>query len=236
MTRQNPAFAASVGVSHERQAIVAGDPSTVMEGVENADIYRNLAHHQQQESWFARDLVVVLQEWAERINVEFKLHIPQITIRVDVLKRSCFGHFRYGHNGFGLRGEVAINARYLNNRPGWQVLGTLLHELLHAWQQAHGTPGKGNYHNYEFRNKALMYGLVIDRDGHTRYLEDSAFTALLRRHGVHVPPLEILSAPPSRERGESKLKKWSCKCTNVRCAKELKARCLACGHEFHRAI
>lgn len=236
MTRLNPGFAAIDGSAHEIKAITAVDRSTLVESIENGDIYSSLAHHQQQEGWFARDLIVVLQEWAERFDIEFKLNVPEIAIRVDVLKRSCFGHFRYGHNGFGLRGEVAINARYLNSCPDWQILGTLLHELLHAWQQAHGTPGKGNYHNHEFRNRSLMYGLVVDRDGHTRYLEDSAFTALLRCHGVRVPPLEVLSAPPPRERGESKLKKWSCGCTNVRCAKELKARCLACGREFQRAI
>ena len=61
-----------------------------------------------------------------------------------------------------------------------------------------------------------MYGLVIDRRGHTTYLDNSPFIDLLRRFGVNVPPLDVLSAPQERQRGDSKLKKWSCGCTNVR--------------------
>ena len=37
-----------------------------------------------------------------------------------------FGHYRVGHNGFGLKGEIAVNQRYLISRPAWQVLGTIL--------------------------------------------------------------------------------------------------------------
>jgi hypothetical protein len=199
------------------------------------DVYQTLSHHQRHEDWFGHDIAAALQEWAERFDEQFKLNIPEMALRVDALSRSCYGHFRYGHNGFGLRGEIAINSRYLRGqRQQWEVLGTLLHEMLHAWQQAHGEPGKGNYHNHEFRNKALMYGLVIDRRGRTRYLDDSPFVRLLKQYRVDVPPLPSAAAGEKRERGESKMKKWSCRCTNLRCAKELNAVCRNCGQEFNR--
>ena len=109
----------------------------------------------------------------------------------------------------------------------------MLHELFHGWQQAHGTPGRRNYHNHEFRNKALTYGLVVDERGCTRYLPDSPFVRLLRAYGVEVSPLRAATPPRERERGESKLKKWSCGCTNVRCAvPDLRAVCLKCGQPF----
>ncbi len=61
---------------------------------------------------------------------------------------------RHGHNGFSLLGEIAINSPHLATQDSWQVLETLFHELLHAWQQGHGRPGKRNYHNHELRGKA----------------------------------------------------------------------------------
>ncbi|HVX12743.1 MAG TPA: SprT-like domain-containing protein [Pirellulales bacterium] len=143
------------------------------------------------------------------------------------------GHFRYGHNGFGLKGEIAINTLYLNKREQWQILGTLLHELLHGWQQVHGTPGKRNHHNEEFREKAAGLGLLIDRHGVTGYAASSPFKELLRRNGVDVPDTEsfpVIQRQPSK----SKLKKWSCGCpVNVRVAiSDFRAVCLICQQPF----
>ncbi|MCI0460004.1 MAG: SprT-like domain-containing protein [Gemmataceae bacterium] len=198
-------------------------------------VYRVLAEHQQTEEWALRELLQELQRWATVFNGEFKLDVTEYSLCVDRLRRNRLGHFRPGHNGFGLRGEVAINRLYLDQREFWQVLGTLLHEMLHAWQQEHGRPGKGNYHNKEFRDKAQAYGLVIDRRGYTQYEPDSPFMELLRRHGVTVPEIHapVLRETGSRAPGSSKLKKWSCGCTNVRVAvADFRAQCLHCGSVF----
>jgi hypothetical protein len=199
------------------------------------DVYSTLAVHQRSEAWTHRELLSVLQLWCVRLIEEFKLNIPEVAIRVDTLRPTCYGHFRYGHNGFGLKGEIGINSSYIGDRDLWEVLGTLLHELLHAWQQAHGAPSaRSNFHNAEFRQKAASLGLVIDTRGVTLYAPDGPFKQLLRQHGVAVPTSE----PPTRERrrGNSKLKKWSCGCTNVRCAvADLHAQCLKCAQDFRRA-
>src|SRR2546428_12123698 len=102
------------------------------------EIYRLLADHQQVETWEHRELVQELQRWAEIFDLEFKLEIPEVALSVDWSRYRSLGHFRPGHNAVGLRGEVAINQRQLPSRQPFQVLGTLLHELLHAWQQVHG--------------------------------------------------------------------------------------------------
>ena len=198
------------------------------------DIYGILADHQKTAQWRHRELVAELHRWAVIFNREFDLGVSEIALRVDWLGFRTLGHFRRGHNGFGLKGEIAINERHLHEREPWKVLGTVLHELLHAWQEEHGKPGKPPYHNKQFREKALQYGLVIDEDGVTEYLTESAFSRLLKEHGVHMPA----QAPVSKRRsGESKLKKWSCSCpVNVRVAvAEFQARCLICGNPFRRA-
>jgi hypothetical protein len=187
------------------------------------------------EAWAGQEMVAGLQTWAARFIVEFKLDIGDIALCVDPLPSSRYGHFRQGHNGFGLRGEIAINSRYLSGqRQVWEVLGTLLHELLHAWQEVHGTPGKRNHHNAEFQAKARELGLNIDRRGLTGYAADSQFKELLRKCGVSVPDYET-KPPAARPRGDSKSKKWSCGCTTARVAvADFRARCLKCGNEFKR--
>lgn len=205
---------------------------------ENAEpIYEALAEHQVSEkSWNLKELLAWLQVWARRFNEEFPLDIPAVSLCVDWLSSRRLGHFRHGHNGFGLWGEIAINRRYIDQQQPWEILGTLLHELLHAWQEVHGKPGKNNYHNKEFTSKARQYGLVISRRGHTQFEPDSPFFQLLRRRGVEapkVPPVQYVV------RGTSKLKKWSCQCNpplNVRVAvAHFRAKCLWCGHEFRPA-
>lgn len=200
-------------------------------------IYAALAKHQRDEMWDGQEMLVGLHTWAARFIVEFKLDISDITLCVDRLGTGRYGHFRRGHNGFGLRGEIAINTRYLSGqRQVWQVLGTLLHELLHAWQETHGTPGTRNHHNAEIQAKALELGLNIDKRGATGFAANSPFKELLRKFGVSVPDHEV-PIPKERPRGDSKMKKWSCGCTTVRVAiADFRARCLklGCGNEFQR--
>ena len=196
-------------------------------------VYSVLVKHQRDENWAGQQILADLQTWANRFIVEFKLDIRDISLCVERLPSNRYGHFRQGHNGFGLRGEIAINSRYLpEQRQLWEVLGTLLHELLHAWQETHGIPGKRNHHNAEFQAKARQLGLNIDRRGVTGFAASSPFKELLQEYGVSVPEHEIV-ASIARPRGESKLKKWCCGCTTARVAvADFRAQCLKCGNDF----
>jgi hypothetical protein len=203
------------------------------DSAEETGVYRVLASHQRKEDWECRDVIAFLQDWAERMIIEFKLDIPVVALCIDWLPANCYGHFRCHHNGFGLRNEIALNRRYLSNRPIWQILGTLAHELLHAWQEAHGTPSPGNHHNCGFRRKALALGLIINARGLTGYTSDGPFKELLHRNAIAVPVEEV--APPARRpRGNSKQKKWSCGCKNVWTSVQLNMRCLDCGNLLER--
>ncbi|MBX3395551.1 MAG: hypothetical protein KF841_09305 [Phycisphaerae bacterium] len=199
-------------------------------------IYQELADYQRTEAWFGQALIETLQLWTNRFIAEFKLDIPEVVLSIDALPCTRYGQFREGHNGLGLRGEITLNAKYLDgSRPMWEVLGTLLHELLHGWQQAHGSPGKGNHHNREFREKAAQLGLLIDKKGLTGYAAFGPFKTLLIQSGIDAPSTET-PVPSRRPRGTSKLKKWSCACTNVWCAvSDLLADCQECGSPFIRS-
>ncbi len=196
-------------------------------------IYAKLAAHQQSEDWCWREVISVLHGFAGVFIVEFKLEIPEVALAIDRLDCKRYGQFQRGHNGLGLKGGVILNSLYLDGRrPWWKTLGTLLHELLHAWQEVHGTPPNSNYHNAEFRVKAREIGLIVDKRGVTRYASQSPFKELLATLGVDAEEETVETTTPL-PKGSSKLKKWSCQCTNVRVAiADFQAQCLKCGEQF----
>ena len=208
------------------------------ENDEAGRIYEALADHQSREDdWKYRSFIAKLQQWAGIFDATFDLKVPEVSLGIDRLRPNRLGHFCRGHNAFGLKGEIKLNSRHLiDMRAPWEVLGTLLHELLHGWQQAYGKAGKWNYHNVQYCAKAREYGLLVNHRGETHYDPEGRFFQVLREHGMDLPDLRT-EAPVTvgRERGESKLKKWSCGCTNARVAvSDFRARCLRCGREFLR--
>jgi predicted SprT family Zn-dependent metalloprotease len=201
-------------------------------------------HQSSSDDWDRHSLLKELHLWTKRFILEFKLKTGVPAIMVDHLHRNCYGSYRHGRNGFGLRNEIAINQSYLDERKFWEVLGTLLHELLHAEQEQSGKPGKYNYHNKAFRERAKYFGLIVNQTGLTEYTPPpSPFWSILAQYGIELPdtPLTLIVAPPPTDKpGKSKLKLWICKCTpkpvRVRVAiKDFQARCLKCGEQFEQA-
>lgn len=199
-----------------------------------SEITPALADHQQTAEWDWKDLARTLYAYDRMLREWFSLDLPPFVIRLGRLRGSTFGHFRAGCNEFAVAGEVAINTRYVDSLPFGETIGTLHHEQLHLWQQVHGRPGKGNYHNRQYQRKAAESGLFVDSRGHTQYDPNGRFMAFLREHGIEIPALPAPAAD-TRLTGNSKLKRWSCSCTNVWAAvQNVAASCLRCGQEFHQ--
>lgn len=208
-------------------------------------VYEVLVEHQVRgtDGWDLRKVMADLHDWAEVFRLRFKLEVPPVPLRLARLRLNCLGHFRPGHNDFGLRNEIAVDTNHLVSclraDEWWQVLATLLHEQLHFWQQLRGSPpkpGPGNYHNAQYQAKAEGLGLLVSNRGvHQGYDTDGPFWTLLQERGVRVPGI-----PPrgrrDREKKGSKLKKWSCECVppvNVRVAiAPFLAVCLHCNARF----
>jgi hypothetical protein len=196
-----------------------------------------LKDHQITTDWSKQDLMRDLHIWSERFRFGFKLKSNDPAIMIDRIGRTKYGHFRSGRNGFGLRNEIAINETNIPCQEYWEILGTLLHELLHAEQEQSGKPGKNNYHNKAFRTRAKSLGLIIDEWGYTQYLPaPSPFFNILKKYDITTP---IIPEPKIKvvKPGNSKLKLWICRCqpipVRVRVAiKDFQAKCLKCGHNF----
>lgn len=188
--------------------------------------------------WDFRETAKFLHEWVERFNEEFKLGIDTPAIRIERVRATRLGSYRDGRNGHGLNHEITLNTRHLRTASVSDILDTLLHELLHEWQDLHGKPGKHNYHNRQFIEKAASYGLLVDKHGHSLGVTPGPFTELLAKYVVDTIPLPKPAEPILKPAAETKMKKWVCECehpTIIRAATQVEALCLRCQKLFRRA-
>ncbi len=206
-----------------------------MVGVASEPIAHQLREHQQQlDDWYAEP-IRDFQTWTERFVLEFNIGLEATPTFGVQRMRSMYAFYMPGRSEVGIRDNIRFNEGSLDRDPA-EVYGTLLHELLHLEQQYHGKPGTRNYHNKEYRERALTCGLVVDRWGcHNGYT--SVFTDVLCKYGVRLEPYVVAEREgrSATASAASALKTWRCDCTRVLSEGTLDARCLACGTAFTRA-
>jgi predicted SprT family Zn-dependent metalloprotease len=83
-------------------------------------------------------------------------------------RKGTYGYFagaRFRHEDGRQADEIALNPSTFMQRPLKDILGTLVHEMVHLWQHHQGTPGRGRYHNREWADKMKEVGLQPTDDG-----------------------------------------------------------------------
>jgi hypothetical protein len=97
-----------------------------------------------------------LSEWHAKYNAElFDGALKAVPVRVSRRMKSRLGHYTASTPESG--GEIAISYRHLR-RHGWtEALHTLLHEMVHQWQDETGHPLD---HGPGFRAKAREVGIA----------------------------------------------------------------------------
>lgn len=199
------------------------------------------------KEWMFSNLSEQLYTWFDIFNEQFfenKLKIPVVSFQRKRVNN--LGHFVVGRNSLGLKWNININA-YYKDLALIDTLATLLHEMIHQWQQEFGkkkgSNNNNNYHNVEFRKKARLMGIPNNQSGIILDYK-SPFLTLIKSYGISLKS-QLLSDHKdgkekadafklTRKRGMSKLKKWSCGCTNVRVAiADFRAKCLKCNNEYH---
>ncbi|MEI9475056.1 MAG: SprT-like domain-containing protein [Deltaproteobacteria bacterium] len=188
--------------------------------------------------WEFSRLSEELYTWFDRFNQRFfgdKLQPPAISFRRT--RVNTLGHYVIDRNEFGLKWNININRLYAD-LPIGVTLATLLHEMVHQWEEGGGKrKTRKNYHTVGFRTKAELLGIPCNQRGVSLAYRDP-FRSLLREYGIDLDDVRSGDDPDTETDvkgipGNSKLKKWTCGCTNVRVAvQDFRAKCLKCGNEF----
>ena len=203
------------------------------------DIEKNI------DDWELSGLAWELYWWVYFFNIAFfkDQPVPIPVISFERTKVSSLGHYVIGRNAFGIKENINLNRAHLN-RPFWEILSTLLHETCHSWEHFYIIPGKRKktwYHSKAFREKMQSFGILCNEKGRHKEIGDP-FVFLLKKHGVRFISNTIVDglikmSPRQKPKGKSKLRKWTCGCTNVRVAvKEFKATCLKCKSRFELVL
>jgi hypothetical protein len=194
-------------------------------------------HETMTADWNYHELAQELYKWFDLFNAEFfDGQLPTCFLQIDPTRPSRLGHYRRGRNGVGARHEINLNSQHLEDRSLYKVLGTLLHEMTHEWEELFGKPGHRNYHTKVFTQRCAAMGIPCTggyRSYTTGYTDP--FLTLLKRNGVDVEKQAITTAEPEptiRNQGRSTLKLWMCECTRIRAAVEIKAWCMRCDRPF----
>ena len=144
--------------------------------------------------------------------------------------------------------EISLNPDHLDR---FDVLwhATLVHEMVHLWQQDNGKPSRANYHNWQWARKMEEIGLVPSNTGKpggkktgqgmTHYIADNglfieAFNRLSEKE-LKYAPYPYPSKNKTANKTASKLK-YECPCGNKVWGKPgLIIICAACNQNFDQA-
>lgn len=87
--------------------------------------------------------------------------LPECLITLQREKRTL-GYYspkRFVNKNQDTTDEIAMNPAYFSIRTIEEILSTLVHEMVHQWQEHFGQPGRGRYHNRQWANKMSDLGL-----------------------------------------------------------------------------
>ena len=101
-------------------------------------------------------IAVHLREFHRRLNAErFGGELSTIAVRISRRMRSRLGHYAPAQRG--RPAEIAISQSHLKRHGFEQALHTLLHEMVHQWQDEKKLPLD---HGPGFRAKARAVGIT----------------------------------------------------------------------------
>ena len=137
--------------------------------------------------------------------------------------------------------EINMCAEYLA-RPFEETAGTLLHEMVHLYNQQHNikdTSRSGNYHNKEFKKAAEAHGLTVEKDatyGWCRTKLDKE--ALEYVNSLKANKFDIHRKMVSSKAAKQSSRRYVCPCCGliIRATKEVRISCMDCGKKMEAAI
>ncbi len=141
--------------------------------------------------------------------------------------------------------EIALTPASLS-RTTLESLSTLLHEMVHCWQQCYGKPDKNGYHNKQWANKMKDVGLtpfsILDSKRETGFkcsheiFPNSVFTDLAEVFVKQFGDIQLQTnyfVPTNNKVTVKKRPVVKCQCGSftVPFGVNLKITCITCGDE-----
>jgi hypothetical protein len=192
-------------------------------------------HEEKVEDWRYRKASRILYKWFDWISPRFFESALPAPVQSFAPSHHTYGHYVVGRNEIGVKENININPRHLN-RPLYETLSTLVHELTHAWTKNSGKPSGRRGHGKAWREKMAQIGIICDHRGHHLELQDP-WVAFLHEHGVKVEdqPEELIEETRRDSSSGTCLKRWACGCpTRIWACVRVTAICTRCGKRFVR--
>jgi len=181
-------------------------------------------------------IIAELERIYDALAVKFNISFPKpiITVQSKGRQKVLGWHWKEKWEcGDVSVNEINICAEELKNNP----IETLVHELAHhanACEKIEDCNSQ-QYHNKEFKKRAESYSLNVERAGRHGW----ALTSLsdnLKKIIEEIKPNEQVFKMYRKNSptivAPTKMKKFSCGCTTIRCAVDLQAQCLKCQKNF----
>ena len=160
-------------------------------------------------------------------------------------KGVCYGWFL--RDGWSTRegdlcDEISFTAEQLH-RPVEAIIETAVHEVAHLWARTLGLKdcSAAGRHNKVFKRHAEALGLECMEPWDSKgYTYTSATPELLARIASELQPdvakFALFRRGEGTRKAPTRMLKWGCGCTTVRCATALDATCDSCGGVFEVVV
>jgi hypothetical protein len=186
-------------------------------------------------------IIKELERVYDELSKEFGLKAkrPIITIQTKGRSKGILGwHWSdKWQNGKEDVSEINICAENLKDTP----IETLVHEMVHHANAVEKIEDCNHhaYHNKHFKKRAESYGLNVENGDRHGWAHTSIGTKLaetLKKINVNYEVFKLYRKPNLSTTAPTKMRKFSCGCTTVRCATDLDAVCNRCKNRFVEAI
>lgn len=182
-----------------------------------------------------RELEKIYDFFAKKHGLDKVTKRPIITIQSKGHQKNTLGW--YWKNKWQYKkqklSEINICAESLSKK----ATETLIHEIVHyhnasltiADCNAH------NYHNKNFKSRAESYGLNVRKSGRHGWSGTSLSKPLQKiidKLKIKQDVFALYRKKTITNKSMTKMLKYTCGCTIVRCATNLQARCKLCGNDF----
>jgi len=157
LTADEDVWKAIITFVHARNRLVRQEARrTILEFPVAADASGRPARKPEKNHPADAPLVAELARWHSAYNEErFGSTLQPVAIRISRRMKRRLGHYTPAADGAGR--EIVLSRRHIR-RDGWtEALHTLLHEMVHQWQDEQGLPVD---HGSTFRAKARAVGIT----------------------------------------------------------------------------